>query len=201
MKTVDTVAIAIKTIPDIEAGKRLYAIQNLSDAGVAKAMLHLQQQKSGSENLPHYLQKLIMIAICYQKDGDIQTKILSGENLTEKALLEEYASLVVGKQQLTWRGTQFEFPVLRYRALKVNVDLGDLTQQIDISSNLSLDCVNNTPSLYEISSFLELPKLSKDSASHVWDAWQDQAFDDIRATTVKEAENVHKIFLMNQLTV
>ena len=193
-----SVAIAIKTIPDIEAGRRLYKIQELSDEGVAKAMFHLHQQKSGSENLPHYLQRIIMIAVCSKVEGELKTQILSVQDLSEKVLLENYVSVTQGKRQLTWNGNDFEFPVLRYRALKQGVALGDLSHQLDLSCELSPNNTNTSPDLYEMSCFLKLPELQKDNANSIWNAWQNNEMGVIQDSVRRDAENIYQIFSLTE---
>lgn len=189
-----SIAVAIKTIPDIEAGKRLYKINNLSNDGVAKAMFHLQQQKADSEILPHYLQQIITIAICYEEDGKIQTDILGDSDVSEKALLEQYVSLVKGKQQVTWNGTDFEFPILQYRALKNGVSFSGLSHQLDLSYKLSPSCSSEVPNLYEISCFLDLPDLQENNADTILDLWQGNDVDAIHSLAKHDAENVYRVF-------
>ena len=117
------IAIAIKAIPDVETGRRLHNIQNLSDAGVAKAMLHLHQQKTASDNLPVYLQKVLVIALVRERNGKLDSTVLSGERMNESQLLKEYLRLSQGKQQIAWNGQVFEYALLQYRLFKHNIKL------------------------------------------------------------------------------
>lgn len=188
MQSITTV---IKTIPDIDAGRRLYKIQNLSDNGVAKAMFHLQQQKAGSEELPHYLQRIIAIAIC----NEDKTEVFGDKSVSEKALLEHYALAVEGKQLVTWNGNRFVLPTLKYRALKNNIILSGLSKHLDLSSELSGSLKGESPSLYEISSFLELAEIQEDSATLIWDKWQDNKIELIKSLAQHEAENIHQILI------
>ena len=189
-----SVAITIKTIPDIETGKRLHNIQNLSDEGVAKAMFHLQQQKTGVEGLPPYLQRILVIAIATEEKGEVQVELLGGNNCTEKELLEQYVQAVKGKEQVTWSGNVHEFPVLQYRALKHGVKLADLSQQSDLSTRLSPCDSTETPSLSEISHFLKLPNLDDDSADIVWKLFLKNELSVIQRLAKSYVENVYRVF-------
>jgi len=188
------IAISIKTIPDIETGRRLYKIKNLSDDGVAKAMFHLHQQKAGSETLPHYLQKIVAIAVCVENEGVVQTTLLGDEKITEKALLELYATATKGRQQVTWNGNNSDFPILQYRALKWGVALEGSSNHLDLSRKLSYGGDNECPSLYEVSCFLDLPELQQDSADAIWKLWQSDDTSAIYASAKRDLSNVYQIF-------
>lgn len=187
------IAITIKTIPDIETGRRLHNIQNLSDDGVAKAMFHLQQQKAGVEGLPPYLQRILVIAAVREEKGKLHVDILGGESCTEKELLEQYVMAVKGKKQVTWSGNTHEFPVLQYRALKHGVKLPDLSQQSDLSTKLSFNNSDKIPSLSEISYFLNLPNLDSDNTDIVWKLFLKNELNAIQLLAKSYAENVYRV--------
>ena len=45
----------IETIPDLEFGRRMWQLDDLSDADVGRAMFFKQLQKTGNEFLPLHL--------------------------------------------------------------------------------------------------------------------------------------------------
>ena len=55
----------IETIPDVESGRKLYELDNLSDDEVSQAMFALRRAKVGHEFLPHYLQKIVAISLVF----------------------------------------------------------------------------------------------------------------------------------------
>jgi predicted PolB exonuclease-like 3'-5' exonuclease len=75
----------IETVPDIEAGRRLYKLEGLSDTDTASAMFLLRREKAGHNFLPPYLQKIIAISVvlrsCAQKKNlqkNLQKNLLFG---------------------------------------------------------------------------------------------------------------------------
>jgi predicted PolB exonuclease-like 3'-5' exonuclease len=115
----------IETIPDIEGGQRIYDLQGLDDKSTAKAMHHLQQQKTGSEFLPLYLHKIIAISVVYRGMGDdmesmVTVHSLGDENSTEAELLTLFFNEIEERTPtlVSWNGTGFDLPVIHYRTLK-----------------------------------------------------------------------------------
>ena len=49
----------IETVPDVELGRRLYGLEGLEDAAVAKAMFARQRAEGGSEFLPHIQHRVL----------------------------------------------------------------------------------------------------------------------------------------------
>lgn len=109
----------IETIPDLEAGRKLYDLDGLSDCDTAKAMFALRRAKIGSDFLPHYLQKIAAISLVLEQNGQVRVWSLGDEEADEKELIsrffsgiEKYAPILV-----SWNGSGFDLPVLHYRAL------------------------------------------------------------------------------------
>ncbi|MEK7759133.1 MAG: 3'-5' exonuclease, partial [Pseudomonadota bacterium] len=54
----------IETIPDVATGRRLYELEGLSDADVAKVMFHKRREETGdSEFLRHHLHRVVAISV------------------------------------------------------------------------------------------------------------------------------------------
>ena len=188
------IAIAIKAIPDIETGRRLHTIQNLSDDGVVKAMLHLHQQKTGLENLPAYLQKILVMVLVQEQNGKLDSTVLSGETMDEPQLLQEYLRLSQGKQQITWNGQAFEYALIQYRLLKHNIKpFPDFSKQIDITKHLSLNTNNIPPSLNEMLCLLDLPHKSLPT-NNTWEHYLKNEYQPIQKSAIEKAENIMRIY-------
>ncbi len=187
-------AIAIKTIPDVNAGRRLHNIKNLSDEGVAKAMFHLHQQKTGSADLPVYLQKIVAIAVVTAENAEEQIRLLSIENDDEKSVLEAYVAATNGKQQVAWKGNQFEFLAIQYRALKYRVgNIPDFLQHIDLSEKLSLNNSQASPSLGEISCLLNLEEITEETLASTWQSFLKNENKIIHQSAITSAKNVFQV--------
>lgn len=109
----------IETIPDLEAGRKLYDLQGLSDDDTAKAMFALRRAKVGHDFLPHYLQKIIAISLVISQGSHIKTWSLGDEHSDEKELITRFFSGVdkYSPTLVSWNGCGFDLPVLHYRAL------------------------------------------------------------------------------------
>ena len=109
----------IETIPDVDAGRKLYDLQYLSDEEVAKAMFALRQAKVGHEFLPHYLQKICAISLVLSQGQHIKVWSLGNEQADEKELITRFFSGIDKHTPtlVSWNGSGFDLPVLHYRAL------------------------------------------------------------------------------------
>ena len=60
----------IETVPDVGTGRRLRALEGLSDQQVAAIMLQKQREETGNEFLRHYLHRVVAISVvCFAPAG------------------------------------------------------------------------------------------------------------------------------------
>ena len=193
------ISLAIKTIPDIETGRRLHQIKNLSDAGVAKAMFHLQQQRSGSENLPLYLQRIVSIALLIETNGKTvlhQLSLDSRGKADEKHILQSYIQSIAeanNPKLLSWQGLSYELPVLRYRALKHGLSLPNSEAHQDLSQ-LFADQSSTVASLSNLACLLNLDVLSSFDMPQTWQAYLAGEQDRIDQAAQAEVKVLHEIY-------
>ncbi|MBA2710558.1 MAG: 3'-5' exonuclease [Tatlockia sp.] len=109
----------IETIPDINSGRKLHNLTNLSDEDSASALFALRRAKVGNDFLPHYLQKIIAISLVLHQGTTIKVWSLGDEQSDEKDLIQRFfAGIDKYKPTLvSWNGCGFDLPVLHYRAL------------------------------------------------------------------------------------
>lgn len=109
----------IETIPDVESGRKLYNLTNLTDAEVAQALFALRRAKVGNDFLPHYLQKICAISAVLSSGSKVKVWSLGDESSTEQELITRfYAGIDKHTPTLvSWNGCGFDLPVLHYRAL------------------------------------------------------------------------------------
>jgi hypothetical protein len=110
----------IETVPDLEAGRKLYDLEGLSDAETAQAMFALRRQKTGRDFLPHYLQKIVAISLVMEKNAHLKVWSLGDESSNEAELIERFFTGLDKHTPnlVSWNGSGFDLPVLHYRALK-----------------------------------------------------------------------------------
>ncbi|KTD22815.1 3'-5' exonuclease [Legionella lansingensis] len=114
-----TLVFDIETIPDVETGRKLYDLQNLSDEDTALALFALRRMKSGSDFLPHYLQKIVAISLVLSQGSQLKVWSLGDEASDEKDLIHRFFSGIekYTPTLVSWNGCGFDLPVLHYRSL------------------------------------------------------------------------------------
>lgn len=109
----------IETIPDVESGRKLYQLDALSDQDVVNAMTALRRIKSGTDFLPHYLQKIVAISLVLANPTQLKVWSLGDETADEKELIQRFFSGIDKHMPtlVSWNGSGFDLPVLHYRTL------------------------------------------------------------------------------------
>jgi predicted PolB exonuclease-like 3'-5' exonuclease len=114
-----TLVFDIETIPDIETGRKLYNLQNLSDHDTVLALWALRRAKYGNDFLPHYLQKIVAISLVLSQGSQLKVWSLGDEHSNEKDLIQRFFSGIerYTPTLVSWNGCGFDLPVLHYRSL------------------------------------------------------------------------------------
>lgn len=110
----------IETIPDVETGRRLYQLKDLSDDDVAKVMSSKQIQKTGKSNfLPLYLHRVVAISTMLRTKESIKVWSLGVSDSSEKEIITRFFDGIDRylPTLVSWNGSGFDLPVLHYRSL------------------------------------------------------------------------------------
>jgi hypothetical protein len=212
----------IETIPDIASGRRLYDLEGLNDADVAKIMFHKRREETGdSEFLRHHLHRIVAISVVMRRADQFKVWSLGDEKSDEAELIrrffegiEKYSPTLV-----TWNGSGFDLPVLHYRSLVHGIaaprywDTGDLDRDFKWNNYISrfhwrhtdlMDVLagyqpRSTAPLDDIAQMLGLPgKLGMDG-SRVWDAWLAGKLGEIRDYCETDVLNTYLVYLRFEL--
>ena len=112
---------AIRTVPDIEGGRRLYGLEGIADEDVVTAMstLRYQQTDGHSDRLPHQLQRIAAIAVLERCQDGLGCRVLEAAETGEAALIRALLMRIEPHPVplVSWGGRAFALPVLSYRAL------------------------------------------------------------------------------------
>lgn len=113
------VVFDIETIPDTKAGATLHDLSNLSDVDIADAMFAKRRSETGNDFLPHFCQKIVAISVAVRTPQQFKVYSLGEPDSSEAEIIELFFQ---GIERLTptlisWNGTNFDCPVLHYRAL------------------------------------------------------------------------------------
>jgi hypothetical protein len=212
----------IETIPDIASGRRLYELEGLNDADVAKVMFHKRREETGdSEFLRHHLHRIVAISVAMRRVDQLKVWSLGDESSDEADLIrrffdgiEKYSPTLV-----TWNGSGFDLPVLHYRSLLHGIaaprywDTGDLDRDFKWNNYISrfhwrhtdlMDVLAGyqpraSAPLDDIAQMLGLPgKLGMDG-SKVWDAYQAGKLNEIRDYCETDVLNTYLVYLRFEL--
>ncbi len=207
----------IETIPDVNAGRRIYQLTDLSDAEVAELMFAKQQQKSGSDFLPLFLHKIVAISVVLRSRDTLKVWSLGSLEATEKEIIqrfydgiEKYVPIIV-----SWNGSGFDLPVLHYRGLINGVIASQYWENGSNDNNFKWNNYTNryherhtdlmdvlagfqtraNAPLDQISALLGFPGKMGMDGSKVWDAYKAGQLEVIRNYCETDVLNTYLVYL------
>ncbi len=217
MKEMHCFTFDIETIPDVEFGRQMWNLEELSDEDVATAMTFMRQQETGSDFLPLHKHKVVAISVAF-RTGD-SFKIWSlGDNTSDEAdLVSRFYDGIdrYSPNLVSWNGTGFDLPVLHYRALKNNIqaprywEIGDSDRDFrynnyvnryhwrhtDLMEVLSAFQGRGRASLEQMAVLLGFPGKLGMSGDQVWSTYLNGGIDDIRNYCETDVLNTYLIYL------
>ena len=115
----------IETIPDVAGLRRLHGhAATLSDAEIADLAFAARREKTGSDFMPHYLQRIAAISCVMRRNQRDGTPVFHVGSLgrpedDEATLIQKFFELIekYTPQLVSWNGGGFDLPVLHYRAM------------------------------------------------------------------------------------
>ena len=212
----------IETIPDIAGLRVLHGLDaQVSDADVAEMAFQLRRQKTGSDFLPHHLQRVVAIC-CAMREGDsFRVWSLGDPQDSEGAIIQRFFDGIekYTPQLVSWNGGGFDLPVLHYRALIHGVqcarywDMGEddkdfkwnnyisryHTRHSDLMDLLALYTGRANAPLDDLAKLIGFPgKLGMDG-SRVWEAWKQGRLNEIRNYCETDVVNTWLVYARFQL--
>ena len=218
----NTLVFDIETVPDVELGRRLYDLDGLDDAAVAKAMVAKQRQARQTDFLPPPLQRVVAISAVLRSRDGLKIFSLGDEQSPERELvqrffdgLERYLPTLV-----SWNGSGFDLPVLSYRALRHGLnarrywEVGESDREFRFNNYLSryhwrhIDLMDvlagygasGRASLETVAQLVGLPGKLGIGGANVWAAYQRGELAAIRNYCETDVLNTYLIFLRFELT-
>jgi predicted PolB exonuclease-like 3'-5' exonuclease len=210
----------IETIPDVELGKKLLSIDDLSAKDAAKAMTFRHLQETGSEFLPLYQHRVVAISVALRAGNDLKLWSLGDADSDEADLVRRFYD---GLEQfspdlVSWNGGGFDLPVLHYRALLHGIaaprywETGDEDRSFRYNNYLSrfhwrhidvMDVLSGfnpraRAGLDAIAVMLGFPGKMGLKGDRVWDFYLDGKLDDIRNYCETDVLNTYLVFLRFQ---
>jgi predicted PolB exonuclease-like 3'-5' exonuclease len=210
-------AFDIETIPDVEFGRRMWDLEDLSDEDVATVMTFKQQQKTGSDFLPLHQHRVVAISVALRTGDNFRIWSLGSSDSDEADLVRRFFDGIdrYSPDLVSWNGSGFDLPVLHYRALKNSVqaprywEIGDSDREfrynnylnrfhwrhIDLMEVLSAYQGRGRASLDQTAVLLGFPGKLGMSGDKVWQTWLDGGIDDIRNYCETDVLNTYLIYL------
>ena len=215
-----TLIFDIETIPDTNTGRLLHDFEGVSDKDVATAMEHLQNQKTGSEFLPHYLHRVVAISAVLAERDSVKVWSLGEVESSEEELVKRFFDGIdkFTPELVSWNGSGFDLPVLHYRALLHKIaaprywETGDDDQSfrwnnylgrfhwrhIDLMDVLSSYQLRAAASLDACAKMLGFPGKQGMDGKEVWTTWLEGRIEEIRNYCETDALNTYLIYLRFQ---
>ncbi|MCL5669166.1 MAG: 3'-5' exonuclease [Gammaproteobacteria bacterium] len=212
----------IETVPDVAGGRRLYALDGLTDKQTAEAMFNARRQETGgSDFLRHHLQRIVAISAVLRTRDHLKVWSLGEPDSPEPELIERFFDGIekYTPTLVSWNGGGFDLPVLHYRALLHGVaapkywDTGEEdssfkwnnylsryhSRHTDVMDLLSLYQPRAAAPLDEIATLLGFPgKLGMDGAQ-VWQRYLQGEITAIRDYCETDVLNTYLIYLRFEL--
>lgn len=212
----------IETVPDTQAGRRLYDLNNLTDKQVAESMFAKRRvETNGSEFLRHHCHKIVAISVVYRSRDFVKVWSLGDLESSEKQIIERfYAGIEKYLPTIvSWNGSGFDLPVLHYRSLLHAVpaakywEVGENDpsfkwnnyinrfqyRHIDLMDVLSGYQGRASAKLDEIAILLGFPGKMGMSGAKVWDNYQAGDLESIRNYCETDVLNTYLVYLRFEL--
>ncbi len=207
----------IETIPDV-AGLRALNPEwaSLPDAELAAAAMAARREKTGSDFLPHHVQRIAAISCVFRDNDGFRVRSLGTLDCGEPKLVSDFFRIIdkYTPQLVSWNGGGFDLPVLHYRALVNGVaasrywEMGDEdrdfkwnnylsryhTRHLDLMDLLALYTGRANAPLDDLAKLCGFPgKLGVDG-SQVWALYQEGRLSEIRDYCETDVVNTYLVY-------
>ena len=207
----------IETVPDVDFGRQLWDLGDLSDADVATAMFFKRLQATGNEFLPLHQHRVVAISVALRTGDSFRVWTLGDEDSDEAELVRRFYDGIerYTPDLVSWNGSGFDLPVLHYRALKHGIqaprywEMGDGDRDFKWNNYLSrfhwrhIDLMDvlagfqhrGRASLDQAAVLLGFPGKLGMSGDKVWDKFQEGGIREIRDYCETDVLNTWLVFL------
>lgn len=211
----------IETIPDVELGRKIYGLDDLTDKQVGYVMQTRRREETGSEFLSLEQQRIVAISVALRSRDGFKVWSLGDSNASEAEIIQRFFDGIekYTPDLVSWNGSGFDLPVLHYRALRHGIaaprywEIGDEDssfkwnnylnrfhwRHMDVMDVLSGYQGRGRASLQNVAMLLNLPGKLGMSGDKVWDCWLEGGIDQIRNYCETDVLNTFLVYLRFQL--
>lgn len=214
-------AFDIETIPDVELGRQLYGLHDLTDKQVGYVMQTKRREATGSEFLSLEQQRVVAISVALRARDTFKVWTLGDPHASEAEIIQRFYDGIekYSPDLVSWNGSGFDLPVLHYRALRHGIqaprywEMGEEDQSfrwnnyisrfhwrhIDLMDVMAGYQARGRASLQNVAMLLNLPGKLGMSGDKVWDAWLAGDIAHIRNYCETDVLNTYLVYLRFQL--
>jgi predicted PolB exonuclease-like 3'-5' exonuclease len=207
----------IETVPDVELGRRIYGLHDLSDKQVGYVMQAKRREEAGTEFLSYEQQRVVAISVALWSRDTFKVWSLGEPDAPEAEIIQRFFDGIdkFTPDLVSWNGGGFDLPVLHYRALRHAVaaprywqtggeDLAFRynnylsryhTRHLDLMDVLSSYQARARVGLQAAAALLGLPGKLGMSGDKVWDTYLDGQIEKIRNYCETDVLNTLLVFL------
>jgi len=212
----------IETIPDVDGIRKLDDLPaTMSDDAVAEHAFAARREKTGSDFLPHHLQRVAAISCVFRDQDDFRVRSIGQAGDSEASLIQSFFKVIekYTPQLVSWNGGGFDLPVLHYRALIHGVmaprywDMGEDDREFKWNNYISRYHSRHTDLMdvlaaYQPRASAPLDALAKlcgfpgklgMDGSKVWEAYRAGRLNEIRAYCETDVVNTYLVYCKYQL--
>jgi predicted PolB exonuclease-like 3'-5' exonuclease len=211
----------IETIPDVELGRKIYGLDDLTDKQVGYVMQAKRREESGTEFLSYEQHRVIAISVALRTRDQFKVWSLGEPNASEAEIIQRFFDGIekYTPDLVSWNGGGFDLPVLHYRAMRHGVtaprywESGDEdqafrwnnylnryhTRHLDLMDVLSSFQARARVSLQSAAMLLGFPGKLGMSGDKVWEAYLDGQIDVIRNYCETDVLNTFLVYLRFEL--
>lgn len=211
----------IETVPDVELGRRIHGLADLTDKQVGYVMQAKRREDVGHEFLSYEQQRVVAISVALRTRDTFKVWSLGEPGAPEAEIIQRFYDGIekYTPDLVSWNGGGFDLPVLHYRALRHGIaaprywESGDGDQafrwnnylsryhsrHLDLMDVLSSYQARARISLQSAALLLGLPGKLGMSGDKVWEAWLEGRIEQIRNYCEIDVLNTFLIFLRFEL--
>ena len=207
----------IETLTDLKSGAHLYGL-DLPEADLEHALVKLRRQESGMDFQRLALHEIVCISgLWLDEQGIMKMFSFSREQYTEAEILQKFLSIFDKRHPtlVSWNGSQFDLPVILFRAMYHGLsapslfDQGEIDQQkrynnyqnryhhrhVDLMDVMAMFNGRNFQKLDDIAHLLGYPGKRGDGAYHVPEYVRQQEWQKLTAYCEGDVLNTWLIYL------
>src|SRR5574343_878330 len=126
----------IETITDLNAGAHLYQLHDLSQDDLQQALNKLRRQEHGSDFQRIPLHEIVCISGLWFDEKGLRLFSFNREHDSEASMLQKFLSIFEKRHPVlvSWNGSQFDLPVILFRAMYHGLSAPALFDQGEIDS-------------------------------------------------------------------